>query len=294
MSGLGAWYGGGYLLALKRAEPRRLRFFGIYAGDQPRVFLPLYHYGDGGRLPTLAAFFGPTPLEELKESAWQSCVDALTDWLRTGRLSEVRFILPPAVGDVRPFLWSGWEVTPRYTYLIDPVGDSGYSPAVRRQIKKSRGLGISLRQTDDPTPLYRLYSDLMKRQGLPAASWKLARELAADGEIYEARRSDGSLSAAVLMNEDDGCGYYTVAASAADSHGDGAPSLLVDHLLNLLKDKGKRFDFVGANTPQLCRFKRGFGGGLVGYYQLRLRLRPVNRLLSLLRRKVSRGKALRR
>jgi len=294
MTGLGAWYGGGYLAALKQTKARRLQFFGIYAGDQPRVFLPLYLGGDGGLLPALAAFFGPSPLAELKESAWLACVEALTDWLRQLRLSEVCFILPTSVSDVRPFLWNGWEVTQRYTYLIDPVGDSGYSPAVRRQLKKALGLGLAVRQTSDPEPLYRLYSKLMKRQGLPAASRKLARELAADGEIYEARRSDGSLSAAVLMNEDDGFGYYTVAASAADSHGDGASSLLVDYLLNQLKDKGKRFDFVGANTPQLCRFKRGFGGGLVGYYQLRLRLRPVNRLLSTLRRKVSRGKALRR
>ncbi len=293
LAGLGAWYQRGYLSALKGLEPRGAELFGIYAGDQPQVFFPLYQRGGRGLLPTLAAFFGPSPLTEMKESAWQSCVEALTDWLRGQRLSEVRFILPPSVTDIRPFLWNGWEVTPRYTYLIEPVGIAGYSPAVRRQLKKAVGLGLKVQQTSDPAPIYRLYSKLMTRQDLPCASEKLVRRLAADGELYEARRGDGSLSAAVLMNQDDGFGYYTLAASAADSHGDGAPSLLVDHLLDLLREKGKKFDFVGANTPQLCRFKRGFGGGLIPYYQLRLRLRPVNKLLSTLRRKVSRGKAAR-
>lgn|GEM_PF-3451222 len=294
LAGLGAWYQRDYLTTLRQLEPRRVELFGIYAGEQPRLFLPLYQRGGRGLLPALAAFFGPSPLAELKESAWLACVEALTDWLRQRRLSEIRFILPPSVGDVRPFLWNGWEVTPRYTYLVEPVGAAGYSPAVRRQLKKAVGLGLAVQQTSNPAPLYQLYSKLMRRQGLPCASRKLVESLAAEGEIYEARRSDGSLSAAVLLNEDDGFGYYTLAASAADSHGDGAPSLLVDHLLTLLQSKGKKFDFVGANTPRLCRFKRGFGGALVGYYQLRLRLRPVNQLLSTLYRKVRRGKAPRR
>ncbi|MCK4593055.1 hypothetical protein KAU45_01045, partial [bacterium] len=198
------------------------------------------------------------------ESAWKKVVYAVDAHLRKRGLIEATFIHPPHITDARPFLRLGWAVTPRYTYLVPPTGEDAWDSPTRRQLKKSRELGVEVKKSGSWENLYRLHREGMERQGLLYAPEALVEGLAARGTVYE------TPTAAVLLGKDSTAGYYVLAASDPVGHGDASPTALVAALLEELGRENLSLDFVGANTPKLCRFKRGFGGRLVPYLQTRI------------------------
>jgi len=290
LKGVGAFYHNAFAKAASGALPGRVELYGVYAGSEMRALFPLYRRGSRAEVPPLAQYWGLWPLlpEDLaagrRESVWESIVGVLEAFLSRSGLSTVHFRHAPGIVDGRPFQQCGWRVTPRYTYLLEGADAEGFSSSTRRQSKKAEGLALRLKEGGDVEELYRLHVAGMKTQGLRPAPRGLVRRLAGEGFLLEARRSGGGLAAGALVTEDDTTGYYQLAAHDPASRGDGSPSLVVAGLLKRLEEAGKRFDFVGANTPSICRFKRGFGGRLVPYLETRRIYRPGRRLVERLRR----------
>ncbi|MCX7022070.1 MAG: hypothetical protein NTW26_07340 [bacterium] len=284
LTGHGAYYLSGYLDAVRETFGNAVELFEVSSGGETRAFFPLLRRGNIGVMPPLGQYWGiwelpiTDPAPGRAESVWEKTVRALDGHLRGLGLAEAAFIHPPNVTDARPFLRLGWEVTPRYTYLVPPSGEDAWDSATRRQLKKSRELGVEVRVAESWETLYRLHRDGMDRQRLPHAPEALVRTLAARGTVYETE------TAAVLLGKDAAAGYYTLAASDPAGHGDGSPTALVARVLEELGQDGLSLDFVGANTEKLCRFKRGFGGRLVPYFQTRVVFAKTRRFLKGLRR----------
>lgn len=283
-TGLGAWYLDGFVEALREVEPSSTELWGVYVGQELRAALPLRIRRRRAVVPVLAQYWGlyPTPspggAAGKTESRWDALVGAVDEFLTRRGVIEARLIHPPAVIDARPFIQRGWRVTPRYTYVVESADPGDYDSATRRQLKKARGLGLEVRSGGEIAGLDDLYRRAMGRAGLPAASRELVEALGRRGEVIEARRCDGSLSAALLLVEDEGAGYYALAARDPEGRGDGAPTLLVHHVMEGLAAEDRGLDFVGANTPAICRFKRGFGGRLLPYLMTHKVFRPALRL----------------
>ncbi|HUT98471.1 MAG TPA: hypothetical protein VM054_05265 [bacterium] len=284
LMGLGAYYLTDYLDAVREVFRDAVELFEVSSGGETRALFPLLREGKTGVLPPLGQYWGiwevpiADPAPGRGESVWEKTVRAVDEYMRGLGLVEAAFIHPPHVTDARPFLRLGWEVIPRYTYLVPPADEDAWDSATRRQLKKSRESGIVVRVADTWETLYRLHREGMDRQRLPHAPEALVRGLAGRGTIFETD------TAAVLLGRDASAGYYTLAASDAAGHGDGSPTALVARVLEESAKDGKNLDFVGANTEHLCRFKRGFGGDLVPYFQTRVVFAKTRRFMKGLRR----------
>lgn len=283
-TGLGAWYLDGFVEALREVEPSSTELWGVYVGQELRAVLPLRIRRRRAVVPVLAQYWGLYPAASpdgaagKTESRWDALVGAVDEFLTRRGVIEARLIHPPVVVDARPFIQRGWRVTPRYTYVVESADPRDYDSATRRQLKKARGLGLEVRRGGEIAGLDGFYRRAMRRAGLPVASRELVEALARRGEVIEARRCDGSLSAALLLVEDEVAGYYALAGRDPEGRGDGAPTLLVHHVMEHLAVEGRGLDFVGANTPAICRFKRGFGGRLVPHLMTHKVFRPALRL----------------
>jgi len=284
LTGLGAFYLTRYLEAVRETFGNAVELYEVSSGGEARALFPLLRDGNLGVLPLLGQYWGiwemsPTdPAPGRAESVWDKTVRAVDEYLRELGLAEAAFIHPPHVTDARPFLRLGWEVIPRYTYLVPTAGEGTWDSATRRQLKKSRESGVEVRTAVSWEGIYRLYREGMDRQRLPHAPKALVKGLAARGTIYETD------TAAVLLSRDATAGYYALAASDPAGHGDGSPTALVARVLEELGRDGLSLDFVGANTEQLCRFKRGFGGRLVPYFQTRAVFAKTRKFLKGMRR----------
>ncbi|OGD78848.1 MAG: hypothetical protein A2Y64_01200 [Candidatus Coatesbacteria bacterium RBG_13_66_14] len=284
LTGLGAYYLTGYLDAVRETYRGAVELYAVSSGGETRALFPLLREGDVGVLPPLGQYWGiwempiTDPAPGRAESVWEKTVRAVDAYLRGLGLAEAAFIHPPHATDARPFLRLGWEVIPRYTYLVHPSGEDAWDSSTRRQLKKSRESGVEVRVAESWETLYRLHREGMARQRLPHAPEPLVKGLASRGTIFQTETS------AVLLGKDAASGYYALAASDPAGHGDGSPTALVARVLEELGKDGKNLDFVGANTEKLCRFKRGFGGRLVPYFQTRAVFTKTRRFLKGLRR----------
>src|SRR5690606_36503178 len=81
------------------------------------------------------------------------------------------------------------------------------------------------------------------------------------GFIGEGADASGRVHAAGLFGYDAKRVYYLAGASDPELLGSGAPTLLHFEVLREIERRGLPlcYDWVGANTPQIVRFKRSFG-----------------------------------
>lgn len=181
---------------------------------------------------------------------------------------------PPAIADVRPFTWQGWDAHVRYTYRL-PLGDRNalWQRAERRTrtaIRKAEKLGYQLRPTRDVALFQRQYEAIYANQasGPPVAATTAARFVAAAldaglAQTYEIASSDGPAAVVAFVEGFDTTYAWAAGADPAYNH-TGAISLLYWHYWDTAAYE--YFDFVGANIPSIAFFKRGFGCDLVPYY----------------------------
>lgn len=199
----------------------------------------------------------------------------------TARYDAVAFHPPPAVADVRPFVWAGFRATPRYTYW-GPAGLGEAPPYVRKMVRENGPVRVdgSRRETGTETRLdpdaaadvVRAMERAFSRRGerLPVGSdraERLVRALVAAGvaRIVVADRLDGTRVGAVATATDDETGHFWTGA------GDPGPSMLLMMATTTasLDASGQRaFDLVGGNIARISAFKRRFGLPLVVHYRV--------------------------
>ncbi|MDX1418957.1 MAG: GNAT family N-acetyltransferase [Rubricoccaceae bacterium] len=243
-------------------------------------------------LPPLAPVVSPLLAEPLAEPlvhARRSPLDALLLFLAE-RYAQASLLLHPSLGDLRPLVWGGWTVTPRYTYLLDLAatdGLAGWSASARR---RARGSGDDYRIEEDDrlaeaavALMEQSYARHGEALGLDGdAVRRLARRFCIDGlaRTMAARSSEtGAVEAAVVLAHDGRTAHYWIAGSRP---GPAMTVLLAALLPRLRADGFLSFDFVGANTPSIAEFKRRFGPRLV-LAPRAVHRRPALRLLHALR-----------
>lgn len=165
--------------------------------------------------------------------------------------------------DMRPFLWRGWKVGIRYTYVVNLRNMnelwSNLEKNTRYEITSRQGLEMAgnphLDIFDD------LYSQTFTRKGLsrPLNS-EFFRKLASaiDHALYMTTDNE----AGVLMIRDNKRSYYIFGASS----GSGASSYCLWQALLSESLVRKEVDLVGCNNQKIGLFKRGFAGRLQCYF----------------------------
>ena len=207
------------------------------------------------------------------EAAQHRACAHLIDHLAT-HYDRVFLTHAPAIADVRPFTWQGWDAQVRYTYRL-ALGDSNalWERAERRTrtaIRKAEKLGYQLRPTGDVALFRRQYEALYANQAGPppvaadVAERFVAAALAAGlGRACAIASADGPAAVVAFVEGFDATYAWAAGADPAYNH-TGATSLL--YWQYWATAAPKCFDFVGANMPSIAFFKRGFGCDLVPYY----------------------------
>ena len=180
----------------------------------------------------------------------------------------------PAIADVRPFTWQGWDAHLRYTYRL-PLGDSNAlwertERRTRTAIRKAEKLGYQLRPTSDVVLFRQQYEAIYANQagGPPVAAATAERFVAAAleaglAQTYAIASPDGTAAVVAFVEGFDTTYAWAAGADPAYNH-TGAISLLYWQYWDTVAHQ--YFDFVGANMPSIAFFKRGFGCDLVPYY----------------------------
>ena len=180
----------------------------------------------------------------------------------------------PAIADVRPFTWQGWDAHLRYTYRL-PLGDSNAlwertERRTRTAIRKAEKLGYQLRPTSDVVLFRQQYEAIYANQagGPPVAAATAERFVAAAleaglAQAYEIASPDGTAAVVAFVEGFDTTYAWAAGADPAYNH-TGAISLLYWQYWDTVAHQ--YFDFVGANIPSIAFFKRGFGCDLAPYY----------------------------
>jgi hypothetical protein len=208
-----------------------------------------------------------------RESEWGASAQLLVEHLRD-RYAQVRLTHAPAVLDLRPFAWAGWDVRVRYTYHLEASDPSDrwerLEGRTRTVVRKAEQAGYRVGPTADVGLFGRLYGMVYAGRDrapvpAPVATAFAAQALAAGlAEGLKVESPAGEVAAVVLFVSGFELVYAWVAGADPRLGPSGATSLLYWRFLE--QNPGRRFDLVGANLPAIALFKRGFGGELVPYY----------------------------
>jgi hypothetical protein len=223
----------------------------------------------GGLLLAPVAGKGPARAE----SEWHRAAELFITHLRQ---EYHHWILAhaPALGDVRPFTWAGWEARVRYTYQLELGDREGLWERLERRtrtvIRKAEGSGFRVEPTRDMELFRQQYELLYTRQDHRApvdagVAQRFAEAACRKGlaRALKVESPEGRVAAVVVFVRGAEGSYAWVAGADPKLNHTGAVSLLY---WKYFEQGQGRFDFVGANIPAIAFFKRGFGGELVPYF----------------------------
>lgn len=173
--------------------------------------------------------------------------------------------------DIRPFLWNGFSASVRYTYVVDITNLSqlwaNLEKSTRYDITRAQRSHIVLNKGIEGG-FFLLYTETFKRKGLDVpVSESLIKKIYKIGMGYSAFDAQSKeLLASAIVIFDKKRAYYILAASAVSS----VPSLLLWEIFKDVASMGyKEMDLVGCNDQNIALYKRGFGGKLMPYYNVR-------------------------
>lgn len=275
-----------------------LRLFGGYKGQQAVALLPLFErrtsFGPDvvfAPPPSIGVpYLGPilmpaSPKQKKQERLNQKFTDAVLEEIGFEESRTVfRMLCTPEYEDPRPFIWSGIQSTPNFTYRLDLEGKSmdelmgQFAKSMRYEMRKGSDLPITV-ERGGLGAAERIHADLVERleeqDEDSNLTWEYVRDFvdALDdrARVYEARGPDGEhLSGIVVLYSNDTAYYWQGGARA--SYENVSVNNVLHHriLADLMEDPPfdsiATYDLVGANTKRLCSYKAQFGGDLVRYY----------------------------
>ena len=246
--------------------------------------LPIYHRKkamlDIAIYPPVTPFMGilygkkNTKISKI-ESYEREVIAALTEKIRSD-YSYISLALDPSIMDLRPFKFEGWESHAVYTYYVG-LSDIKFlwdnlDRNCKKNIKKSQESNLVFSKETDIKQFYDLYSKTYLRQNMAVpASEKTIRAIYTNlkekgaVQLYSAKK-DSQIIALSLVIFDKKRAYYLLAASDPDNRQYKAPSFLLWNILEDISGRYDEIDLVGANTPSIIMFKKGFATKLVPYY----------------------------
>jgi len=189
--------------------------------------------------------------------------------------------------DMRAFQWAGFEITPRYTYLLELKEqqelEEGFSQSLRKKIRQAREMQPAVLISTDPAEFIRHYLASYKRHGLKALLaekdlLKLLPDLLSlpQVKLFYLQFQNRIVASRIIVV--DQTTIYDLLAGSIDETGLGSAYLLA-HILDSYAAQNYRFNFLGADQSQIEQFKRSFGGQLVHGFLI---TKPVRFPLSLL------------
>jgi len=247
---------------------------GILLYERKKAFLRVMAY------PPLTPFTTPifkdntSPRFSKIESLQKKIIQLLSSYL-CKNYSYVALQLEPSIKDTRHFSWLGWKTSVSYTYEIGLSDIKGLWNKIDKdakyEIDKAKSGNVKITEGGDIGIFLELYEKTFLKQNIkPPLNRDFIREafgvLKAKNQcrLYFAAAEGNEISGAMVV-WDRKKAYYLLAASEPGSK-PGANYLLLWHIIEDMSKKFSSMDLVGANIPNIIKFKREFATNLVHYF----------------------------
>jgi hypothetical protein len=231
-------------------------------------------------IPCLPVKFNTTPTNKRArlDRMWLDCGGLLAqEFLKHGLGGQIS--LSPEITDLRPFLWTGFTLGLRYSFLVDfPYDETQMDSAVRKQIAKTASTGFVCRRggKNEIAAIVECIRQTEQRQGftysVTQSILEKGCEILGDDKfrIYIATAPNGGIaSCRVVLHATGGVAIDWIAATATEHLKSGATQVLIQFALQDLQASGATaFDFAGAGLPGVSAAKACWGGRLIAYGSL--------------------------
>jgi hypothetical protein len=266
-----------------------------YKGQEPVGMFPVYELSRG---PLTAAFSPPPDLEvvyqgpvlvnfsKLKRRKAQMrhrrFLDGCVEWI-DAELAPNYVHVRTATGydDARTLAWNDFEITPRYTYVVDITPESEdllgrFSSDARRNVRNGHGDRCDISEGDEDA-VERIVAQVSDRHEYQGESYSVTSEFVTDlrerlpeGTVRPyVCTVDGSFAGGMITIESDDTVYRWQGGAKPDV--DVPVNDLLDwHIMRDAKGRGvSRYDMVGANDHRISKYKAKFAPDLETYHETR-------------------------
>lgn len=282
-----------------------------YKGEEPVGVFPVFSMRRG---PVRAVFSPPPDLkinylgpvvftqENMKqrktERRQRRFIEAV-DELITDRLDPQYTLVRtgPNYSDPRPFIWNGYDPSPRYTYEVDLTPPTEelfmtFSSDIRSNVRNTDERSYELSE-GGASEIEQIISWAQERHDEQDVAFNVSQSFARD--LYRALpdrtmrayvcRSGGVFVGGEITLEDERTLYKWQAVGDYD-HDVPASDLLDWHVIQAARERDiKRFDLLGANNPRLCEYKAKYNPEVRIYYELE-RSNPIMDVMKAVYRRV--------
>ena len=174
-----------------------------------------------------------------------------------------------------PFVWAGYRVEVRYTYLLEDLSSEqalwdGLAGNIRREVRKAKRR-LEVREATDVDRFHGVWRKTFERQGVAAPDRaRLERIDAACGKrdaraILFACDEAERVHAVAYLVWDRRTTYYLMGGGDPHLRTSGAGSLLMWEAIRRARAVSQVFDFEGSMLRPVERFFRAFGGRQTPY-----------------------------
>lgn len=180
---------------------------------------------------------------------------------------------------VLPFIWAGYQVSPRFSYRIEDLTNldevwAGFKENIKTDIRKAEKK-VTVRDDMDIDVLLQMQKKTFEHQNRKSPyDDKMIKDLdqvlASKGarKLLCAIDQDGNIHAATYFVYDNQRCYYLMSGGDPEFRNSGATSLLVWEGIKFAHTTSQIFDFEGSMIESIERFVRGFGATHRVYYRV--------------------------
>jgi len=223
-----------------------------------------------------------------KKSKYQSKIESfnfkILNYINKFLLSNYKYIsisFSPDYNDIRPFSWNNYNTKILYTYRLKLENLSNifdnFDSDIKRRIKKAKQLSYEIKVENNQHSIKTFY----QLQNLSFEKQKHQFNLSEEefinfmqgifkknaARIYTIYTDDSVPVASCVVLLSNNTAYYWLAGSNPNFLNTGFNQLLFWEMLNdLSENKIERFDFMGANTNSIARYKSTYNFTLTPYY----------------------------
>ena len=179
--------------------------------------------------------------------------------------------------DLRAFTWNDFQIEAEHTYICRLENEktlfNNFNQSLRKKIQKCREQNFMISESKDVDNFVDLYTSSYKRHGkIPPISNTNLQSLVQkilelpNVNLYFVMKDKKYLAGRIVVIDKDT--IYDLLAGSIDESG-MASSFLVAEIMKIYVDKFTYFDFMGADHPEIEKFKRAFGGELVHRFKVK-------------------------
>lgn len=199
---------------------------------------------------------------------------ALSNFLKS--FKWVNISLPNHITDTQPFIWDNFEVSPRYTYLLDLSRSkeelkNNFGKGLKHSIKKMENTEFIYDFKMDEDTIGLIETSSLKGRGKDEklVFKKLIQNLSGHSSAKVIKASDGqSVSVAVFLIAGNNAVYLF--GGSRNSSGSVVGTAVIQKGIESFKENGmKVLDFEGSMIPGVEKYFRSFGGELVPMFNIK-------------------------